>query len=80
MRLGNAVSADRSLPLILEIIQINGNIGTKRKRFRVRLFHDGGPYHKIQCIDLQSKSMDWSLYDRDHHHERVEVFYDSWNL
>ena len=23
-------------------------------------------------IDLQSKSMDWFLYDRDHRHERVK--------
>ena len=25
----------------------------------------------VQCIDLQIKSMDWFLYDRDLRHERV---------
>ena len=27
--------------------------------------------YRIQSIDSQSKSMDWFLYDRDLHHERV---------
>ena len=41
----------------------------------VGLFHDGGPYHIEtwhQSIDLQIKSMDWILYDRDLRHERVK--------
>ena len=28
--------------------------------------------YRNQCIDLQSKSMDWFLYDRVLHHERVK--------
>ena len=28
--------------------------------------------YRNQSIDLQSKSMDWFLYDRDLHHERVK--------
>ena len=35
------------------------------------LFHDAGPYH-IQFINLESKPMDWFLYNRDLHHERVK--------
>ena len=27
--------------------------------------------YRNQSTDLQSKSMDWYLYDRDHRHERV---------
>ena len=27
--------------------------------------------YRNQSIDLQSKSMDWILYDWDHHHEIV---------
>ena len=34
------------------------------------LFHDGGRSYRNQPIDLQSKLMDWFLYDRDCH-ERV---------
>ena len=30
--------------------------------------------YKNQSIDLQSKSMDWFLYDRDLRHERVPYF------
>ena len=29
--------------------------------------------YRNQAIDLQSKSMDWFLYDRDLHHERVNT-------
>ena len=29
------------------------------------------PFIKNQSIDLQSKSMDWFLYDRDLRHERI---------
>ena len=37
--------------------------------------YDGSPYHiENQSIDLQSKSMDWFLYDRDLRHERVNAF------
>ena len=57
MRLGNGL--DRSLPQILEIIQINGNIGTKRKRFRVRLFHDIGPY-RIKSSALICRANQWT--------------------
>ena len=40
------------------------------------VFHDGGPdYNTNQSIDLQSNSMEWFLYDRDLHHERVKVLY-----
>ena len=40
------------------------------------VFHDGGPDHNTnQSIDLQTNSMDWFLYDRDLHHERVKVLY-----
>ena len=28
-----------------------------------------------QSIDFRSKSMDWFLYDRDLHHERVNTYY-----
>ena len=37
-------------------------------------FHDESPYYieRNQSIDLQGKSMDWFLYDRDLHHERVK--------
>ena len=34
-------------------------------------FLDGGLYH----IDLQSKSMDWFLYDRGLRHEKVKKKY-----
>ena len=42
-----------------------------------KLFHDGSPYYieTNQSIDLQSKSMDWFLYDRDLRHERVNALY-----
>ena len=47
--------------------------------------------YKNQSIDLLCKSMDWFLYDRDHHHERVNTntlthfmplisFYTPWNI
>ena len=29
--------------------------------------------YRNQPIDLQSKSMDWFLYDRDLRHERVKI-------
>ena len=29
--------------------------------------------HRNQLIDLLSKSMDWFLYDRDFHHERIKM-------
>ena len=29
--------------------------------------------YKNQSLDLQSKSMDWSLYDSDHRHNRTRV-------
>ena len=29
--------------------------------------------YRNQFIDLQSKSMDWFLYDRDHRHERAKL-------
>ena len=32
------------------------------------------PVYRNQSIDLQRKSMDWFLYDRDLHHERVKAF------
>ena len=36
-------------------------------------FHDEGPNHnRNQYIDLQSELMDWCLYDRVLHHERVK--------
>ena len=34
--------------------------------------HDGGRYH-IETSDLQSKSMDWFLYDNGVRHERINV-------
>ena len=37
------------------------------------LFHDGGPYHMETSPDLQSKSMDWFLYDRDLRRERANA-------
>ena len=30
-------------------------------------------WYKIQSIDLQSKSMDWVLYDRDYRHDRAKL-------
>ena len=38
----------------------------------LKLFHDGVPSYRNQSIDLQSKSMDWFLYDRDLRNERVK--------
>ena len=35
------------------------------------LINDGGPYHIETSIDIQSKSVDWFLNDRDLRHERV---------
>ena len=29
--------------------------------------------YRNQSVDLQSKSLDWFLYDRDFHHERIKV-------
>ena len=53
------------------------------KRFRIRLWHllafgltlswVRSLSHKNQSIDLQCKSMDWFLYDRNLRHERVKV-------
>ena len=34
--------------------------------------------YRNQSIDLQSKSMDWFLYDNSLHHERVKVFQNSY--
>ena len=34
--------------------------------------------YRNQCIDLQSQSMDWFLYDRNVCHERVKKYY-TWN-
>ena len=31
--------------------------------------------YRNQCIDFQSKSMDWFLYDKDFRHERVNTFH-----
>ena len=47
---------------------------------KLKLFHDGSPYHietspLIWSIDLLSKSIDWFLYDRDLRHERVSYFH-----
>ena len=41
--------------------------------YNPKLFHDRGPNHieTSPLIDLQSKSMDWFLYDRELHHEKV---------
>ena len=37
-------------------------------------FYDGSPMaYRNQSTDLQGKSMDWFLYDRDFHHKRVRV-------
>ena len=35
--------------------------------------------YRNQSIDLQSKSMDWFLFDRDLHHERVKKHIESMN-
>ena len=36
------------------------------------VFHDEGPYHKKnQSMDFLCKSINWFLYERDHHHESV---------
>ena len=41
--------------------------------YNPKLFHDRGPNHieTSPLIDLQSKSMDWFLYDSDLRHEKV---------
>ena len=36
-----------------------------------KLYHDRGLYN-IENIDLLCKLIDWFLYDRDLHHERVK--------
>ena len=41
-------------------------------RAGIELFHHGGPYLIDQSIDLQCKSMDRVLCDRDLRHERVK--------
>ena len=40
--------------------------------WKLELFHGGGPYH-IETSPLQSKSVDWFLYDRDFRYERVKI-------
>ena len=42
-------------------------------RFFFDSFMTGGPYHTETSPSLQSKSMDWFLYDRHLHHERSNV-------
>ena len=38
------------------------------------LFRDGGSYHKeTNLLICNAKSLDWFLYDRDLHHERVNL-------
>ena len=38
-------------------------------------FYAGSPSYKNQSTDLQSKSMDWFLYDRELSRERVKIAY-----
>ena len=41
----------------------------------IKLVDDGGPYHIETSAKqiVQSKSMDWFLYDRDLRHKRVKL-------
>ena len=39
---------------------------------------DVASIEKLQSIDLQSKSMDWFLYDRDFYHEKVNIRNEIW--
>ena len=42
------------------------------KSFLIKLENFSGEFIEIdQSIDLQSKSMDWFLHDRDLHHNRI---------
>ena len=40
----------------------------------LKLFHDESLYHRIQSIDLQSKSVDWFLYDKNLLHEKIKLW------
>ena len=44
-----------------------------RKRKRLTLSWRGSLSYRNQSIDLQSKSMDWLLYERDLRHGRVNI-------
>ena len=59
------------LILTIPLIKLPTSMALKFKSLLRLTLHDGGPYH-VEASPLQSKSMDWFLYDKDLLHESVK--------
>ena len=57
----------RSFTTILKSIEV----GIRHTKLYLTLSWRRYLSHRNQSIDFQNKPMDWFLYDRDHHHDRV---------